>query len=689
MADPFTEALRNARTPNPADAITPPEAAPQGTSFESALEALRSGQAATPEPPPNPADYQRALEERKLNQEENPGFGEKFMRQVRPLLHPIDTAGQIWEASKAVDRERAEYAKTHPGFWEQQKHKAKQIGIGISDAAKALVVDLPAEVYWDAKRGRWASAAGTIAGFAAPMVVGGALKAVIPKIPIPPKIAAAGRAAEEAYTAARSKLPAVTTEAAQKTAATTTRRASAQIYSQWQNLRKRARDIAQRHYKEYDEVLNHPANEAPAGFKLREELLDPDGNVIKPAVIADAPVKSPVPTAPYVKELEELIDADRNGIFPAGHPIKEFLKAIDNTIVRDVEGNIVSVTKGGLDYIPHQDLKNALGELAVYADSAGLPSDPFKRLAIQIRSKAKPILEAQVVDLADKAGVTDIPGFLKKLDKANQQWASAVAPFKKMAPAIGAAKVSYTEQFSATGKVPKGLPGRKPSSIKGVVEELPQTRVKAARAKQMLKAAEEKSHEDWTHFLTANTTNLRNYLEIAGPDKAPEVLAHVLDYAKKTKNYKFFTNLKPEVMDELTAHAPGLGPEITRAFTKLTQAQELYGAGATQGALARAANATLRFLEHPAIKATINPHATANRMQGITELFSNRNSAQILNTKIESELSKLMRKSGKVLKAGARAGVRVGATGAQVVPGIAANAPMIPPPPTEPKMAGE
>ena len=216
-----------------------------------------------------------------------------------------------------------------------------------------------------------------------------------PPLRTPTKAAKGVQKAETAYADVRSQLPTVPPEELKAGTAEAGQRALTGAYQTREGLRESARLAAKGKYSDYEKALTHPNNVAPPGLQLKEGVFEPDaqGNLVmkKPPVLTTTPFNSPVETAPFRTELEQLIEHDARSPFPAGHPIRKFLDAMGPA--------------KGYDYIQFDDLKKALGKLSVYADPKGGLRDPYQGMARQIIEKAHPILMDKLKDIARESNV--------------------------------------------------------------------------------------------------------------------------------------------------------------------------------------------------------------------------------------------------------------------------------------------
>ena len=377
LEDRLARKAQAGMTPAPTPA-TPMAGAPLSLEDRLRQKSLAGG-AAPPIPPPPGGQT-----------DTQPGFWESAWKQV----NPVPMIQSLRELGQQSGQEQEELAKQYPGYWERQPHEiareARTVAKVAGGMVKGLFYDLPREVASEVSKGQYRTAAGTTAGVVAPFLLGAGLKKILPATAQLPKAAAGLQKAEQAYTDVRAGLPTIAPEALQSETAAAGQRALTGAYKTRQGLQESARQAARAKYSDYEKALTHPNNVAPPGLQLKEGVFEPDaqGNLVmkKPPVLTTTPFNSPVETAPFRTELEQLIEHDVRSPFPAGSPIRKFLDAMGPA--------------KGYDYVQFDDLKKALGKLSVYADPKGGLRDPYQGMARQIIDKAHPILMDKLKDIA-------------------------------------------------------------------------------------------------------------------------------------------------------------------------------------------------------------------------------------------------------------------------------------------------
>lgn len=610
---------------------------------------------------------------------DTPGIG---LKSAWEQINPVAAVQGLMNARQQIQAEREEFARTHPSVIEQQLHEG-MTGLKVAGGmVKGLFYDLPKQIGTDIGERRYWKAGGTVVGTVAPLLVGAGVKKLLPATPKLPKGAAGLQKAEQAFTDVRAGLPTVAPEALQTQTGEAAQRALTGAYRTRQGLQESARLAARAKYSDYEKALTHPKNVAPPGLELRpaEFVTDAEGNQVmsKPALRTTTPFNSPVETAPFRAELEQLIEHDQRSPFPAGHPIRKFLDSLGVEKPGVTTAGPEPALAKGYQYVQFDDLKKALGKLSVYADPKGGLRDPYQGLAQQIISKAHPVLESKLKDIARESKIP-IKNVVASMEQGDQEWAKYKAAFKKLPPELSKAKSAYElEEASRPGKSPGYQPITGISSVSDAAKELEPIRIRAGMAAKVSKAAQEKATSDWTKHLVSNPTNLDMFTQIAGPQHLPELLGNVLDDIKNTKDYGRWSKLDPNVVQRLTAHQPDLGNSITSVLSQLEEAQTKYGAQATQGALSRAVSA-IQATHGSRIGRTLMPKAVTVPADLLSVFLQRQDSARRLNQALRTQVARIPL-STRVVRAGATVG--------QAAP-IAGRAAAIPPPPEPTKMAGE
>lgn len=524
-----------------------------------------------------------------------------FLKGLWSMIDPIAMAKGIGEATAAEQQERESYAAEHPGLLNAPLRTLHGLGQDVKafTGMATAPFHMAADIYWDAKQGRWATAAGKTVGAVGPMLLG-ARGAKVPKVRAAVRAAKVGQKAEREFQAMRQTLPGGTPADAQALAAETAKGELVGAYKQYEGARQSARQAAQARYGRYEKALSHPKNVEPPGLVIRDAVTNLEGDIIKPAVTTKAPWRAPVETEPFRTELQELIDLNNKGMFPAGHPIKKFFEALGGDMEFDpMTGEVTNIPKGGYKYVQFDDMKKALGKLSTFADSKGGPATPYQYLARQILDKARPVMMDKLKQIAKNTkvkGQTDAQAYRSiknSLEGGDVEWAKYIQGFNVRTAPIKQARRAYVLDRAATkGKTP-GV-GAIPSirSVEKAVSEIEPTERAAASAAKIKKVATLKSKEDLVRHVTSSTTNLDEYLKVnVGKIDAPVVLANLVDVIKETKDWGRWNRLRPEVRQRLTAYDPDLSITIPEVFKQLEEAEKLHGAQVTQGALARAVEA--------------------------------------------------------------------------------------------------
>ena len=482
--------------------------------------------------------------------------------------------------------------------------------------------------------------------------------------------------AEQTYSDVRAKLPAVSAGTLKAQTEAGAEAALSKAYVEREGLRQAARRAPQKVYSIYDKAVSHPANLADPGLELKpaEFTKNAAGETVmtKPAVKTTTPFNSPVETAPFRTELEQLIEHDKYSPFPAGSPIRKFLDALG--------------PEKGYDYVQFDTLKKALGKLSVYADPGLKLADPDQRLARQIISDSRQPLLDKLNDIAERSGIP-IKRVQASMEAGDVEWAKYNKMFGsiKAGSPLGKGEAAYAEQnVLKGGKAPAIGPTPGIPTVRHATEALKGVRQRAGLAVNLQQDVVDKAASDVVKHLTSNPSNLDMYTKVMGPEHLPEVLGALVDDIKNTKtpeglvDYGRWFKLDPQVITKLTAHQPDLANTITSAFGQLDAAQAKYGAQATQRAITRAMTRVDAISKSLPVR-YLSPLPTGIHaaVGDLTQRLQNQDAARRFNQALRTEIARIPLSTRVARTAGTAAG-------------IAAQKVAVTPPPPEPtKMAGE
>lgn len=513
----------------------------------------------------------------------------------------------------------------------------KGIGQGLYATGK--------DIFEDFTQGRVGTGFGKVTGLFGPGLAFRGLRS-LKYIPPPP---AATQAANRVK-AIQSGLPTTTMREAQTALHDVGRSASAEAFSTWETARKSARAMASKAYEQLNDVLNHPNNTAPEGFPLRAEVKVGRGKnakVKRSSITTDTPVQAPIPTAPFSAELEAIMDAQRNGMLPAKHPLSTFLKNIDAEVKVVKQGKKTKIKRIGLgfDYVRFMDMKKALGELKVMIDTPGVGWGPEKLLAKNIIAATEGVMVAEARKLATAAGKNP-DEFIAALANADRQWASALRPFAKSPKGVAGSKQAFTEERAILGEqFPYPKPDPRITDIEEAIRTISPTNVRAQHILNTSRAVVSKQAGDAIRYITNSITNLENYLDVwrvgKGIDVTKDVLGQLLTHVCETKSWHTLKNLKPEVLTRLTRHDPALAKELPQLMRTLEEAEAALGPEVTQTLLGKAAMQLGKAAGADGTKLAFGSLST--RLQGLAGLLKKASTTKLLNIHLTTEVTKQLR----------------------------------------------